>query len=151
MFYPSVSRVQRESDRRCRTYLNLVDIHLPVLFLHLLVCHLHCVDGGHRVPQVLSRHRSGLHVERLLGELRELRLVHPLLLQHAERALLHCRLPHTQAESEGGVQAVAASTHLAGPVAQLRHLLFVARELTVELLDLYFDGAYPRICLAVRA
>jgi hypothetical protein len=70
------------------THLDLVNVDLAVLLLELLVRRLHRVDGRHRVPEVLRRERGALHVERLLGELRELLLVQPLLLERPERALL---------------------------------------------------------------
>ena len=70
------------------TYLDLVNINLAVLLLELLVRLLHRIDRRHCIPQVLRRERGGFHVERLLRELCELRLVHSLLLQCPERTLL---------------------------------------------------------------
>jgi hypothetical protein len=39
--------------------------------------------------------------------------------------------------------------HLARPVTKLGHLLLIARELAVQLLDLDLDRPYPRVCLAM--
>jgi hypothetical protein len=46
-----------------------------------------------------------------------------------------------------GLGVVERDGYLAWPVAQLVHLLFVPRELTIELLNLNFDRAYARIRL----
>lgn len=73
---------------RC-TDLDLVDVNLPVLFLQLLVGLLHGTNGGHRVAKILGCKGSRLHIERLLNQLSKLGLVHALLLQRPQCALLY--------------------------------------------------------------
>jgi len=83
------TRRERERGARKTTHLDLVDVDLAVLLLELLVGRLHGVDGRHRVAQVLGCEGGLLHVERLLLQLADLSLVQLLLLEDAQRALLH--------------------------------------------------------------
>jgi hypothetical protein len=73
---------------RGAAHLNLTDVNLAVLLAELLVRLRHRVERHHGVAQVLRRERGALDVEGLLRELRELRLVHALLLERAQGALL---------------------------------------------------------------
>jgi len=52
------------------------------------------IPSAYSVLQILGRHLGLLHVERLLGKLCELPLVHLLLLQDPHRPLCHGRLPN---------------------------------------------------------
>lgn len=102
---------------KAKTDFDLVNVDILVLLLHLLVGDFHCADRRHlpgiqpivsfgisappssipsaySVLQILGRHLGLLHVERLLGKLCELPLVHLLLLQHPHSPLCHGRLPN---------------------------------------------------------
>jgi hypothetical protein len=52
------------------------------------------IPSAYSVLQILGRHLGLLHVERLLGKLCELPLVHLLLLQQPHSPLCHGRLPN---------------------------------------------------------
>ena len=109
------------------TYLDLVNVDVLVLFLHLLVRDLHCTDRGHLqfrggfvitlhvllsyenacsthgILQILGGHLCLLHVESLLSELGELSFVHFLLLQDS-----HCPLRNSRLKGENRVSEVHA-------------------------------------------
>lgn len=83
------------SSRKIREpHLDLVNVNLSVLLLQLLVCLFHGIHCCHRIAQVLSGERGRLHVECLLSELRQLRLIHALLLESTKGALLYRVLCH---------------------------------------------------------
>ena len=108
---------------RRETYLDLINVDVLVLFLHLLVRDLHCTDRGHLqfrggliitlhvlllyenacsthgILQILGGHLCLLHVESLLSELGELSFVHFLLLQDP-----HCPLGNSRLEGRGQSQ-----------------------------------------------
>ena len=133
---------ERETD------LELINIKLPVLLLQLLVRDFHRIESSHCIPQVLRSKRSTLHVERLLHELIELRLVHLLLLQRLQRPLLHRVLPAQFTIHQ--IPWVEGEAHLSWTRTQLAHLLLVPCELAVELLDLDLYARDPGVCLGYR-
>ena len=69
-------------------HLDLAYVDLAVLLAQLLVRLRHGVERDHGIAQVLCRERGALDVEGLLRELRELRLVHALLLEGTQGPLL---------------------------------------------------------------
>ena len=62
-------------------HLDLAYIDLAVLLAQFLVRLRHGVERHHGTAQVLRGERGALDVKTLLGELRDLRLVHALLLE----------------------------------------------------------------------
>lgn len=72
--------------------LDLININLSVLLSHLLISGLHCIKGGHGIPQIISRYGRGFHIERLLRQLSYLFLVEPFLPNCPQSTLLNCIL-----------------------------------------------------------
>ena len=66
------------------SHLDLFDVDVLELLLHLLDAGLHGVDGGLGVLEALRGVVGLLHVERLVAQVVALRLVLLLLLQHAQ-------------------------------------------------------------------
>lgn len=65
----------------------------------------------HGVLQVLSRHSRLFHVPSLLLKLHQLVLIHPLLLQRAQRSLLNCGLKSAKIQHDMQPQS---TTHTLG-------------------------------------
>ena len=101
------------------TDLDLVDVNLAVLFLQFRVGYLHGIYRSHRITKVLGRNGGGLHIERLLDQLRKLGLVHAFLLQRPQCALLYGILDHPASEPNGGVAKIKPKLTFPGPLRSL--------------------------------
>lgn len=82
------------------THLNLVNVNLSVLLLNFLVRNFHSIKSRHCIPQIVGSHSCAFHVERLLCELGDLRLVHAFLLQRPQSSLLDGILSFVRVECE---------------------------------------------------
>lgn len=140
-------------------HLDLVNIDLSILFAQLLVRLRHRVQRHHGVAEVLCGEGSAFDVEGLLGELRELRLVHALLFEGAQSPLLDRVLIKSAKPAKPSwfsIQSVLEeggagdNRNLARSIAQLAHLLLVPCEFSVELLDLDLDSGRASICLLAK-
>jgi len=125
-------------------HLDLAYVDLAVLLAQFFVRLRHGVERHHGITEVLRGECGALDVERLLGELRQLCLVHALLLERTQSALLdrflHGLLSLRTSTEEG-------KSHLARSITQLAHLLLVSRELSIQLLYLDFDSGRAGIRL----
>jgi hypothetical protein len=118
-------------------HLDLAYVDLAVLLAQLLVRLRHGVERHHGIAQILRGECGALDVESLLGELRQLRLVHALLLECPHSALLNRFLHFWLLAS---IPRGEERSHLARSITQLAHLLFVACKLSIEFLYLDFDS-----------
>lgn len=85
----TVINVETMRPREKGAHLDLIYINLAILFSHLLVRDVHSIECSHRILEIFCHEGSGLHVEGLLSELRQLRFIHALLLECPESALLN--------------------------------------------------------------
>lgn len=82
----------RSMNIKATKYLNLINVYLPVLLPQFLIGRLHSIHSGHRVAEIVCGEDGRFHVECLLLDLSELRLVHLLLLQCTQCSLFYSRL-----------------------------------------------------------